>query len=221
MNFLDEVKKAQERGRTKPDEEEKARLREVDSVVNALAAHVKQEILKEAEKAFSDFSATLYFCVPSFLGNSGPSLYERKTIWSGSGYSGCWEYCATKYLSYLQIELLQKLQPDDIAVSECFVGTIEYPYRDASKNIGKTSLGLSIEYSAGDTFGNPQLWSNQVYIHSVYNQFSATQPIRAERKNALLGFVETNKIIQNGVEQKISKDEHLQFMIKISFSGRQ
>lgn len=220
MNFLDEVKKAQERGRTKPDEEEKAKLREVDSVVNALVSHVKREILKEAEKAFSNFSATLYFCVPSCLGNSGPFLYERKTIWSGSGYSGCWEYSPTKYLTYLQNELLQKLQLDDIAVSKCFIGTIEHPYRDASKNIGKTSLGLSIEYSASDTFGSPQLWSNRVYIHSVYNQFSTTQPVRAEQKNALLGFVETKKIIQNGVEQKISKDEQFQFMIKISFSGR-
>lgn len=221
MNFLDEVKKAQERGKSKPEKEEKARLCVVDCVVDALASHIKQEILKEAEKTFSDFSTTLYFCVPSFLGNSGPSLYERKTIWSGSGYSGCWEYCPTEYLAYLQIQLSQKLQLDNIAVSKCVVGTIEHPYRDASKNIGKTSLGLSIEYSAGDTFGNPQLWSNRVYIHSVYNQFSATQPVRVERKNTFLGFVETKKIAQNGIEQQISHNEDFNFLIKISFPGKQ
>lgn len=224
MGFLDDVKIAQMKGKQASDEYERINQREIYVVVRALVDYIKREILNEAERNCDkdDFCMQLYFCIPNMLGNNGPTLYERKNIWTGSGYSGCYEYCATKYMSDLRNILHQELQEDNILVSECLIGTIEKPYRDSSKNTGKTSLGVSIGYTAGDTFGNPQFRSNQVYIRSVYNQFNALNPIRCERKN---GFVQlfngvTKSILQGEMVQRILDTEDLEFLLKFSFLSK-
>lgn len=225
MNFLDEVKKAQSAGKLNPSNEDKYRL-EIDGVVNELATNIKQQILKAAEEKCNEdnLSVVIYFCIPMLIGVSGPHLYERKTISSGSGFSYRYEYSATEYMKYMRDQLSSVLMRDNISVSECLIGTTTNQGLVAAKRIDCKNLGLSIEYYVSDTMNTTTFRNGKVNVYGVYEEFNASSPIFEERKNGTFSqlFGGTKKTITQGYrEVRIHDEEHFSYLLKITFSSRQ